>query len=361
MIMKLPERQPNGVQNGKNGTAVLNRSRYTTPEERKEIFDKYMNVADTNVLADIFHRARSTINQALNRVTEERAPKLLSHEIKYIDNEEFRKKNAEETIMAQMPERGRPAKKSKPPQGLPPYLKELYQTTLLERPQERHLFRQMNYLKHEAKILQESLKEKNGNVSAKDIRSLENLLGCSTEVHKHIVESNLRLAVPVVKKYVNVNALNFMEKISEGNAAIMRAADKFDYGRGFKFSTYATWAIDRGLQTEFNRQKRRENINKQIPDNLEMHIADHRENMEETHAKNERQTLVHTLLENCTKEKDRKIMEMRYGFGDEEAHTLEQIGDKFGVTKERIRQIQARIERDMREYAEYAGIEWDGE
>src|SRR5262249_12999096 len=134
---------------------------------------------------------------------------------------------------------------SKAPDGLPPYLASLYvHAPLLTREQEAHLFRKMNYLKSLAGKLRETLDPARVSFSALD--AIERLQEEALAVKNRIIRANLRPVVSIAKKRVGPTD-NLFELISDGNMSLIRAVEKFDVSRGFKFSTYASWAIQRNF------------------------------------------------------------------------------------------------------------------
>ena len=139
-----------------------------------------------------------------------------------------------------MPEAEAPAKKARLPSGLPPYLASLYEVPLLTREQEVYLFRKLNYLKYAAGKLREGLDPAQAKSSVMD--EIERLYDQAVATKNQIVRANLRLVVSIAKRHVGPTD-NFFELVSDGNMSLIRAVEKFDYARGNKFSTYASWAI----------------------------------------------------------------------------------------------------------------------
>lgn len=261
------------------------------------------------------------------------------------------------------------------------YLKEIGQYPILTREDEVDLFQKMY---------------------AGDIAAKEKLIQC-----------NLRLVVSVIKKYTNISSdMEIMDVIQEGNLGLMRALKDFDYTRGNKFSTYATFWIrqsalrgihDKGYmiripihyqEKQYQLYQTKEKLIKELhreptlkeissdtgisekllkeyeaqqgirivgsldaPINLEKEesetfgdfIADTDQNIEEIAEQKELEELILQCLDNLT-DKEKSVIKMRFGFNGEEPMTLEAVGNQLGVTRERIRQIEAKSIRKLRNY-----------
>ena len=261
-------------------------------------------------------------------------------------------------------------------------------------------------------------------IAQKDIIKLENKVGLSVREIKEInrnmsmgetkmrrakkdmVEANLRLVISIAKKYTN-RGLQFLDLIQEGNIGLMKAVDKFEYRRGYKFSTYATWwirqaitrsiadqartiripvhmietinklnRVSRQMMQDMGREPTPEELSKELdmpedkvrkvlkiakePISTETPIGDDEDSSLGDFIED---TVIESPLENATEEslhfatddvlasltaREAKVLRMRFGIGMNTDHTLEEVGKQFDVTRERIRQIEAKALRKLR-------------
>ncbi|MBT4119574.1 MAG: sigma-70 family RNA polymerase sigma factor [Candidatus Peribacter sp.] len=263
--------------------------------------------------------------------------------LKHIPTEEFLEPDAEKRIFTPTPENEK-ARRTKPPAGLPPYLASLYETPLMSREQEQHVFRRLHFaLFRVSQILPEDLSQ----VTQEELEQAQKYMQIATEDEQFIIKSNLRLPVSIAKKFARGEEM--FDLVSDYNMSLMKAVRMFDYSRGFKFSTYATYAIKNNASREFDKENARKRHFANGKGEMLDETADTRS--DETallieQGRNEEQA---RELMSCLDDREVEIICRRYGFGIEEPETLKTVGEALGVTKERIRQIQSRAERKMRE------------
>jgi RNA polymerase sigma factor (sigma-70 family) len=316
--------------------------------DRRLIYQTHVRGVSVHTLAKRFCRTRSSIYRI---VTEERAKELLLEPIEYMASPEFEKPGADEAILhdaaGDAALGGVEKRPASAPKGLPIYLKSLYKTPLLTKEQEQSVFRRYNYLKFKAAKARERIKA--GRLAkVEDIGEIEKLVEEANHVKNRIIQANLRLVVNIAKRHVGPQS-NFFELISDGNMSLMRAVDKFDYTRGFKFSTYASWAIMKNFARSVPQEGvRRDRFMTGRDELLEM-SSDLRFEGEEPYREPDisvRQNIEKVLSE--LEPREREIVMRRFGLGELPAQTLEEVGKHFGVTKERIRQIETRALNKLR-------------
>ena len=252
--------------------------------------------------------------------------------------------------------------------------------------------------------------EEQSNLSVSEIKEINRKMSIgeakSKRAKKEMIEANLRLVISIAKKYTN-RGLQFLDLIQEGNIGLMKAVDKFEYRRGYKFSTYATWwirqAITRSIADQartiripvhmietinklnrISRQMTQENGKEPTPEELsikmampedkirkvlkiakepismETPIGDDEDShlgdfIEDTNILTPMESAAHESLGEATRSilgsltpREAKVLRMRFGIDMNTDHTLEEVGKQFDVTRERIRQIEAKALRKLR-------------
>jgi RNA polymerase sigma factor (sigma-70 family) len=327
---------------------------------KQTIYSSYRRGINVDTLAKRFQRTRTSMYRVINEV---RAQRLLEQPLDYIPNPSFDDPAMEAVYAAPMPDAEAYEVKHRAmhaPKDVPPELASCYEYPLLSKDQEQHLFRKMNFLKHKAAKLRDQLRKEGGeenevdpgrvrNQTLKDIEDLQREAGAVKEL---LINANMRLVVSIAKKHA-AQADNFFELVSDGNMSLIRAVEKFDYARGFKFSTYASWAIMKNFARSIPDEKHRRERFVTGHDEVFEVAPDMRSDEHEIVATHERAThSVNRLLE-YLEPREREIIRMRAGLDDHaKGMTLEEIGQQFGITKERVRQLNARAMKKLRSIAE---------
>ncbi|MFG0296280.1 MAG: sigma-70 family RNA polymerase sigma factor, partial [Maioricimonas sp. JB045] len=284
----------------------------------------------------------------------QRALKLVQGEIGYIHDASFSRLSYEsvqdmeaEASLFQDRDGNVPASERN---RLPAYLQSLYGIPLLTPAGERHLFRLMNYLKYRANAVRSGLDPENPD--RRCVRLAEALLAEASAIRDQIVSSNLRLVVSIARRYANDRTL-FDELVSEGNMILLNAVEKFDFSRGFRFSTYTTHAVQRHFFRQIKLRHRKATREAPMGDAV---LADSIPMPEGEDRRHRLASQVNRLLarwDECLNVRERQILEARYGLNrDEREWTLRELSREMGVSKERVRQIQIRAEEKLLEFAE---------
>ncbi len=323
--------------------------------DRQTIFKSARAGVSAAELAKRFGRSKATIERIVNRM---RAAAILERPIDYIPSPDFETPNAESVILGPEPASARVPATVRAPAGVPPYLASLYRIPLLSQEQEVYYFRKMNYLKFRAQKMKDRLNRKRP--KTRQLKKIEKLLDEADRVKNLIIRRNLRLVVSVVKKYLRPG-MNFFEMVSEGNVSLIRAVEKFDYSRGFKLSTYATWAITKNFARSIPAERQRQDRFRTGTDALfSAHRDEHTSQYEQETVNLGQREVLDEILERLDK-RERDILVTRYGLdAGTEPQTLEQVGHVFGVTKERVRQLEARALAKLREIAEEEQLDIPG-
>jgi RNA polymerase primary sigma factor len=279
-------------------------------------------------------------------VHEGRVRSLLAQEIHFVYNAEFDAPGADRAILGQRSDgEAVRLRRIQPPKDLPPYLQDLYRQPLFTPEQERDMFRRYNYVKF--KVDRRRKKLDAATTSDAELGAIESLLAESERLKNEILRANLRLVVSIARRHVGRSSC-FFEVVSDGNLSLMRAVEKFDYSRGFKFSTYASWAIIRNYARSIPEQMYQASRLVTGSDEA-LAVAPAPDTLIRDTALDGARHLIQKGLDLLTA-RERDIVVRHYGLDDRGAPmTLDQIGGLFGVTKERVRQIERKAIAKLRE------------
>ncbi len=325
-----------------------------TELQKTNILRAYRRGMSVDKLCRDYNRTKTTIYRVINEM---RAVRIMELPLEFMPNARFTRKGADTACLGPMPESDAPTRKPRRPAGLPPYLASLYEISLLTKEQEQYLFRKYNYLKFKASRLRDQLDVENPKAALMD--EIEELYEQIVNTKNQIARSNLRLVVSIAKKRVTPDQ-NFFELVSDGNLSLLRAIEKFDYARGNKFSTYASWAIMKNFARTIPSEYRQRDRFRTSHDELFDMTQENRANptIEET-IQRDRVSKINRVLERLD-ERERQIIVGRFGLDhSQEPRTLKEVGAELGVTKERIRQIEARALNKLRLAAQEEKIALD--
>lgn len=205
---------------------------------------------------------------------------------------------------------------------------------------ETFLFRKMNYLKHQAEVIRQRIATRK--TRRNDKRKLADLVADADAVRNHIAECNLRLVISIARKFSN-STCEFDELMSEGNEILLKAITKFDFSRGFRFSTYATHSVQRHFYRYTQRRQKRNSVEMKSSVELlnELPEGEADELITEWVAQEQRMTNLISEMAHRLDDREHRIVTARFGLtGDGVIRTLRELSAEMGLSKERIRQLQ---------------------
>lgn len=206
---------------------------------------------------------------------------------------------------------------------------------------EAFLFRKMNFLKFLAEERRSQIGSDIG-LSAADAAEISGLLEDAESVRNHIAECNLRLVISIARKF-STSSCDFDELMSEGNEILLKAINKFDFSRGFRFSTYATHSVQRHFYRYTQRRQKRNHVEFKSSVELlnEIPNVETDEVIAQWVQEEQRMTSLISQMADRLDEREQRIVIARFGLsGDGVAKTLRELSSEMGLSKERIRQLQ---------------------
>jgi RNA polymerase primary sigma factor len=313
-------------------------------DAKRDIFRLRQLGVPAVILSAKFGRSKSSIYRI---AAEYRAHLLFEQTIEFFESEDFHDSEADQTFL-QEPESDElraiwqdsevtTDNRPEPGNNLPAYLADLYACPVLTQPQEQYLFRRLHYLRFKADQLRRTLKAARPNIQL--MNQIELTLEESNSAKNALIRFNLRLVVSIAKNHRSP-AANFFEMISDGNMTLIRAIEKFDFRRGTKFSTYATWALMRSYARSVPKEGVHQTRFQTGADELLVDSADERTSIGEDEKRSQdRRVAIESILDQLN-DREQEAISLRFALrGQAEPQTLIQIGERLGVSKERTRQI----------------------
>ena len=289
----------------------------------------------------------SNHSKTASNTLRERAAQLKNQSIQFIASERFANAEAtpSEEVIASI-ELGRDLPESKGGEGLPPHLRRMCATPLLTAEMEQDLFFRMNYCKYHAAAIQATLSSR---PSRKKVEEAEEYLERADRLRNYLIKANTRLVMSIARKYADTRN-SFDDLLSRGIASLIRAVEKFDCDRGYRFSTYATCAVRRDLnRLVMNNRRDMQRFAPTPGDVLESVVE---EEFEHPGRAVERWKSLSNVLTNMMEvldDREKQIIRARFGFDEDSKISFSHLGKRMGISKERARQLANRALSKLRD------------
>ncbi|MFO0938830.1 MAG: sigma-70 family RNA polymerase sigma factor [Gemmataceae bacterium] len=325
-----------------------------TAAQKQSAYVSYQEGGSVDEITKQLSRSRSSLYRVVN---EGRADRLLAEPVDYMYNAEFDDASKTEEILGPMPgeeEFWNKMRGMHAPKDVDAGMAYLYSKPLLSREQEAHLFRKMNFLKHQLHQVRSKVNPSSARVQ--DLMEIERLSSESKRVRDLLIECNQRLVHSLATKHLSPSQ-TLDELKSDANLSVMRAVEKFDYSRGNKFSTYATWAVMKNFARSIpDDHVRRGRFTTGHDDLFEAKPDGRTDETEIVATADAAKNRVSHLLQYSRPPHPRSDSHAN-GLDGSAEMTPEQIGQHFGITKERVRQINVRGMKQLRERAAAEQVE----
>ncbi len=275
----------------------------------------------------------------------------LGARIKFVSHPSFDDSTVAAEILGPMPGPvggGKDPRNARAPEDLASSAAESHDPKFLTREQEVHLFRKMNFLKYQAAQLHEAINP--SQARSADLDRVEELLREAGAIRNRIIGSYLTLVIFIVKKYGEPGQ-DFFDLVSAGNVSLIQASERFDFARGARFSTYATWAILNDFARRIPRERSRRVQFATGREELLHALTDHRgSDLPDATDQEQSRKVIRTMLGSLDG-REQTIIVRRFGLAGEK-QTLVQVGRELGISKERVRQLESRALDKLRALAE---------